>query len=93
MRTYACSICGLNIDRDLNAARNLAAYLDLPDLPLVSPPNREDVPGHATSVGEPSSRQTTSPRGDDATAPDSTPCRPEGTRSLSFAGTQTARAR
>ena len=80
-RVYTCTTCGLVVDRDVNAARNLAAWLD-PDSDHLFP---DALPGHATSVGEPSSRQTSSSGDDDAAALD-TQC-PEGTCSLTESST------
>lgn len=76
-RVYVCSTCGLVVDRDVNAARNLAGWLD-PESDHLFP---DSLPGHPTSVGEPSGRQTSSSGDDDAAALDTILC-PEGTRSL-----------
>jgi transposase len=56
-RVYSCSSCGLVIDRHVNAARNLAAYVARA-LGLV--PQQYDG---VSDAGEASSRQTPPPRG------------------------------
>jgi putative transposase len=67
-RTFQCSLCGLVMDRDTNAAANLAAWADALYMPAAQAPDRQaggrvtnasggEGAGHRGSDGETSPRE------------------------------------
>jgi putative transposase len=50
-RTFVCQLCGLSIDRDLNAARNLVNYYHW-HVPLLHPSKDPSSPSVAVSSSE-----------------------------------------
>ncbi|MEU4213229.1 zinc ribbon domain-containing protein [Streptomyces sp. NPDC026206] len=55
-RTFHCGACGLTIDRDLNAARNIAQHADTAEAPQVASGRGETQNARRASLRLPSPR-------------------------------------